>query len=62
MGTAITETQQTALRSFCDTFVPSIKVLDDPSGVWARPADPSLAAPPYDEPPAGGYEGVDTNA
>src|SRR6266849_2088718 len=38
MSAGLSETQLTVLRALCDTFVPSIKVADDPTGFWARTA------------------------
>lgn len=38
MSVELSETQKLVLRSLCNTFVPSIKVPDDPLGFWARTA------------------------
>jgi choline dehydrogenase-like flavoprotein len=38
MTAELTATQSAALRALCDTYVPSIKVADDPTGFWARSA------------------------
>ncbi len=38
MSAELNETQLLVLRTLCDTFVPSIKVADDPTGFWARTA------------------------
>src|SRR5690349_16603768 len=38
MSAELSETQRTVLRALCDTFVPSIKGPDDPTGFWARTA------------------------
>lgn len=38
MNTELNATQRGVLRTLCDTFVPSIKVADDPTGFWARAA------------------------
>ncbi len=38
MSAELNETQLMVLRALCDTFVPSIKVADDPTGFWARTA------------------------
>jgi choline dehydrogenase-like flavoprotein/heme-degrading monooxygenase HmoA len=38
MNAELNETRRTILRSLCDTFVPSIKVQDDPTGFWVRTA------------------------
>src|SRR5258707_1510632 len=38
MSAELSETQLLILRTLCDTFVPSIKVADDPTGFWARTA------------------------
>ena len=38
MSGELSETQRAVLQSLCDTFVPSIKVADDPAGFWGRPA------------------------
>ncbi|HSE19895.1 MAG TPA: GMC family oxidoreductase [Pyrinomonadaceae bacterium] len=38
MSGELNETQLLVLRALCDTFVPSIKVADDPTGFWARTA------------------------
>lgn len=34
MNAELNETRRTVLRALCDTFVPSIKVSDDPKGFW----------------------------
>ena len=38
MSAELSDTQRTVLRALCDTYVPSIKVADDPTGFWARTA------------------------
>src|SRR5258708_1936718 len=38
MSVELNEAQRSVLRTLCDTFVPSIKVADDPTGFWARTA------------------------
>jgi choline dehydrogenase-like flavoprotein len=38
MTIQLDDTQRPVLRALCDTFVPSIKVTDDPTGFWARTA------------------------
>src|SRR6267378_2687770 len=38
MSVELNEAQRSVLRTLCDTFVPSIKVPDDPLGFWARTA------------------------
>ncbi len=38
MSAELSESQRTVLRALCDTFVPSIRVLDDETGFWARSA------------------------
>jgi choline dehydrogenase-like flavoprotein len=38
MSVELNRTQRAVLRVVCDTFVPSIKVADDPTGFWARTA------------------------
>jgi choline dehydrogenase-like flavoprotein len=38
MSAGLSELQRSVLRILCDTFVPSIKVSDDPTGFWARAA------------------------
>lgn len=38
MNAELNETQRAVLRALCDTFVPSIKVSDDPIGFWSRTA------------------------
>ena len=38
MSAELSETQRIVLRALCDTYVPSIKVADDPTGFWARAA------------------------
>lgn len=38
MTIQLDDTQRPVLRALCDTFVPSIKVADDPTGFWARTA------------------------
>jgi choline dehydrogenase-like flavoprotein len=38
MSAALSATQRSTLRALCDTYVPSIKVPDDPTGFWARSA------------------------
>ncbi len=38
MSVELNETQKLVLRSLCNTFVPSIKVAEDPLGFWARTA------------------------
>jgi hypothetical protein len=38
MSSALTEKQRATLRALCDTFVPSVRVPDDPTGFWARKA------------------------
>src|SRR5712692_4381741 len=38
MSAELNETQLLVLRTLCDTFVPSIKVSEDPTGFWARTA------------------------
>ncbi|MGD0568460.1 MAG: GMC family oxidoreductase [Candidatus Sulfotelmatobacter sp.] len=38
MCTKLSETQSIVLRELCDTFVPSVKVEEDPLGFWARTA------------------------
>src|ERR1700674_2261019 len=38
MSAALSATQRSTLRALCDTYVPSIKVPDDPIGFWARSA------------------------
>src|SRR5215510_7236595 len=38
MSGELNESQLLVLRALCDTFVPSIKVADDPIGFWARSA------------------------
>jgi choline dehydrogenase-like flavoprotein len=38
MTAELTVNQRLALRALCNTYVPSIKVADDPTGFWARSA------------------------
>ena len=38
MTSQLDESQRLVLRALCDTFVPSIKVAEDPIGFWARTA------------------------
>lgn len=38
MKAELTEVQRAALRALCDTFVPSLRVPNDPGGFWARAA------------------------
>src|ERR1041384_1314234 len=38
MTIQLDDTRTATLRALCDTFVPSIKVPDDPTGFWARTA------------------------
>src|ERR1700688_4476693 len=38
MTAELTVNQRLALRALCDTYVPAIKVADDPTGFWARSA------------------------
>ncbi|MCA1636430.1 MAG: GMC family oxidoreductase N-terminal domain-containing protein [Acidobacteria bacterium] len=38
MNAELNETQRATLRALCDTFVPSLKVANDPTGFWARTA------------------------
>jgi choline dehydrogenase-like flavoprotein/heme-degrading monooxygenase HmoA len=38
MSAGLSDTQSVVLRALCDTYVPSIKVPDDPTGFWARTA------------------------
>jgi choline dehydrogenase-like flavoprotein/heme-degrading monooxygenase HmoA len=38
MSAELSETQLIVLRALCDTFVPAVKVADDPTGFWARTA------------------------
>jgi len=38
MNAELNEIQRAVLRALCDTFVPSIKVPNDPTGFWARTA------------------------
>ena len=38
MNAELNETQRAVLKALCDTFVPSIKVANDPIGFWARTA------------------------
>jgi choline dehydrogenase-like flavoprotein len=38
MNAELNETRRAVLRALCDTFIPSVKVSDDPTGFWARAA------------------------
>src|SRR4030095_9224561 len=38
MRSVLTDKQCAILRALCDTFVPSIRVQDDPTGFWSRKA------------------------
>ncbi|HKG80856.1 MAG TPA: hypothetical protein VKA78_15575, partial [Pyrinomonadaceae bacterium] len=38
MNSELNETQRAVLQALCDTFVPSIKVANDPTSFWARTA------------------------
>lgn len=38
MGASVGESQLAVLRALCDTFVPSLRAVDDPTGFWARSA------------------------
>src|SRR5215212_467756 len=38
MNAELNETRREVLKALCDTFVPSLKVADDPVGFWARAA------------------------